>query len=66
MHAGTKTRDTLIQTAAISGVCAGTTIMTLDGETPVEHLAPGSRVITRDTGMAVLRAVTVQIGRAHV
>ena len=60
MHAGTKTRDTLIQTAAISGVCAGTTIMTLDGETPVEHLTPGSRVITRDTGMAVLRSVTVQ------
>lgn len=42
-----------------AGVCAGTTIMTLDGEMPVEHLKPGTRVITRDSGMAVLRDVKV-------
>ena len=62
MHTGTKTRDTVATAAThlISGVCAGTTIMTLDGEMPVEHLTAGTRVITRDSGMAVLRDVTAQ------
>ncbi|MFZ3582357.1 Hint domain-containing protein [Loktanella sp. DJP18] len=60
MHTGTKTRDTVATAATqlVSGVCAGTTIMTLDGEIPVEHLTAGTRVITRDSGMAVLRGVT--------
>ena len=62
MHTGTKTRDTVATAAThlISGVCAGTTIMTLDGEMPVEHLTAGTRVITRDSGMAVLRDVTAR------
>lgn len=38
----------------LSGLAEGTIILTLDGELPVEHLAPGDRIITRDTGMAVL------------
>ncbi|SHE49221.1 Hint domain-containing protein [Loktanella atrilutea] len=62
MTTGTRTRDT-ITAAAVSGVCAGTTIMTLNGEVSVERLAPGARVITRDTGMAVLRAVSVRTVR---
>lgn len=41
----------------VAGLCAGTTVMTLDGELPVEHLAPGDRIITRDSGMAVLRDI---------
>jgi len=41
-----------------AGVCVGTTIMTLEGETPVEHLTPGDRIITRDSGMAVLKEIT--------
>jgi len=44
--------------ANVSGLAAGTTVMTLDGETPVENLKVGSRIITRDTGMAVLRSIT--------
>ena len=62
MHTGTITRDTVATAAThlISGVCAGTTIMTLDGEMPVEHLTAGTRVITRDSGMAVLRDVTAR------
>jgi len=40
-----------------TGICAGTNIMTLDGEMPVEHLSPGDRVITRDSGMAVVREI---------
>ena len=40
-----------------TGFFAGTTILTLDGELPVEFLSPGDRVITRDSGIATLRAV---------
>lgn len=43
--------------ANVSGLTAGTTVMTLDGEIPVEHLSAGERVITRDAGMAVLREI---------
>ena len=30
--------------------------MTLDGEMPVEHLSVGDRIITRDSGMSVIKA----------
>lgn len=43
--------------ANVSGLTAGTTVMTLDGELPVEHLNIGDRIITRDAGMAVLRDI---------
>lgn len=42
-----------------SGFLVGSKILTLDGELPVEHLCVGDRVITRDTGMAVLQAIHV-------
>ena len=62
MQLGTKDRaataqDTITRNA---GICAGTTIMTLDGEMPVEHLNEGDRVITRDSGMAVLRRIVAR------
>lgn len=41
------------------GICGGTTVLTLAGELPVEHLVRGDRVITRDSGTAVLRGVRV-------
>lgn len=40
-----------------AGVCVGTTVLTLQGETPVEHLNVGDRIITRDSGMAILRDI---------
>lgn len=40
-----------------AGIAAGTIVLTLDGEIPVEHLNAGDRVITRDTGIATLVAV---------
>lgn len=43
----------------VSGLLAGTTVMTMDGVLPVEHLTAGDRVITRDCGMAILRDVTI-------
>ncbi|WP_407493559.1 Hint domain-containing protein [Pseudooceanicola sp. MF1-13] len=45
------------QAQAVAGIAAGTKVMTLDGEMPVEFLTKGDRVITRDTGMAVLKDV---------
>ncbi|PHQ94789.1 MAG: hypothetical protein COB39_13520 [Marinosulfonomonas sp.] len=43
--------------ANAAGIAVGTIVLTLDGEIPVEHLNAGDRVITRDSGMAVLTAV---------
>jgi hypothetical protein len=48
---------TAVTPALKSGVCAGTTVMTLNGETLVEHLSIGERVITRDSGMAILKDI---------
>ena len=60
MRLGTKNRDAgeAAVVAGLSGLCAGTTVMTMDGEIPVEHLTEGDRIITRDSGMAVLRRIT--------
>jgi len=44
-------------TINIAGLTRGTTVMTLDGERPVEDLSVGDRIITRDAGMAVLREI---------
>ena len=41
----------------LSGLLAGANVLTLDGELPVETLAAGDRIITRDRGMAVLKQV---------
>lgn len=43
----------------LAGVAAGTRIMTMDGEIPVEFLEAGDRIITRDAGVCTLRALTV-------
>ncbi len=40
-----------------TGIPAGTTVLTLDGMIPVEHLMDGDRVITRDVGAATLAKI---------
>jgi hypothetical protein len=52
-----KTAPKAAKTIIQSGICAGTTIMTLDGEMPIEHLSVGDRVITRDSGMSAVKAI---------
>ncbi|PWE30469.1 hypothetical protein DDZ14_15630 [Maritimibacter sp. 55A14] len=42
---------------ALTGLPTGTTILTGDGALPIEFLAPGDRIVTRDGGMAVLRGI---------
>lgn len=61
MHRETTTKVAAFAVAGIhlNGLCAGTSVMTLDGEIPVEHLSIGDRIITRDSGMAVLRALDI-------
>ncbi len=62
MHIDSTTESDSVRQVDIhsSGLCAGTVVLTLDGEMPIEHLSPGDRIITRDTGMAVLVAITVR------
>ncbi len=38
------------------GLSTGTIVLTMKGETPVEDIKAGDRVITRDSGMAVVKA----------
>lgn len=61
MHLGQtedfKTRIAVNTAKNVAGLATGTTVMTLDGELPVEHLNAGDRIITRDSGMAVLRDI---------
>ncbi len=40
-----------------AGMLSGSIVLTLDGEIPVEHLLPGDRIVTRDSGTAVLSSV---------
>ncbi len=40
-----------------TGLIAGTRVMTIEGEVPVEDLAPGARIISRDAGLVVLRGI---------
>ena len=46
--------------AAITGLTAGTTVLTLAGAIPVEHLTAGDRIITRD-GARSLRAIHARV-----
>lgn len=69
MHLGNthdfKDRVVVAPTVAnVAGLAAGTTVMTLDGEKSVEDLKAGDRIITRDSGMAILREVRTK--EAHI
>ncbi|MEC8040161.1 MAG: Hint domain-containing protein [Pseudomonadota bacterium] len=48
---------TKAQSESIFGILPGTEILTLDGALPVEVLAPGDKIITRSSGVAMLKGV---------
>ena len=59
----TQTFDTarpVQQTAPLHGIVAGTMVLTLEGELPVQFLAPGDRVVTR-SGAKVLKDIGVTL-----
>ncbi len=55
--------DGPIHTSPSNGFASGSTILTLDGALPVEHLSPGDRIITRDRGMVLLRGLSARLAR---
>lgn len=57
LNHATTTERVAVTTAA--GLVAGTRVLTLDGEIPVEHLMPGDRLVTRSSGIARLEALRV-------
>lgn len=56
-HTAERSAQSASKVAPLQGLMAGSVVLTLEGEMPVEFLSPGDRVITRDSGMAVVRAV---------
>ena len=59
---GFDTAEAVVDMAPLSGITAGTKVLTLDGDLPVQFLSPGDRVITR-SGARVLRDITVSVVR---
>lgn len=51
--------------STFNGLPVGTRLLTLDGEMPVEYLAPGDRIITRDIGLSILRDIRVIDADCH-
>ncbi len=51
-----------VEVTAASGLTVGTTVLTLDGDLPVQFLAPGDRVVTR-SGVRVLKSIKVSVMR---
>lgn len=45
------------ETTQARGLTSGTIMLTLDGELPVEFLTAGDRVVTRDTGVSVVKSI---------
>ena len=61
MQMGTKIRAAaeVATPTNLGGLCAGSTVLTLDGELPVEHLSIGDRIVSRTSGTTILRAIHV-------
>ncbi|KPP88742.1 MAG: Hint domain [Rhodobacteraceae bacterium HLUCCO07] len=57
--------DDPIHLSVSNGFALGSTILTLDGALPVEHLSPGDRIITRDRGMVLLRGLAARVARVE-
>lgn len=51
----------VVEAPAKAGICAGTTVMTMKGEMPIENICAGDRIITRDCGMTQVKAITKSV-----
>lgn len=49
-----------------AGIVLGTPVLTLDGELPVEYIAPGDRVITRNGMRKVVQVEVTRVENARV
>ena len=58
--------EQLVRQNQMTGLVAGCAVMTLEGELPVETLTAGDRIITRDAGMAVIRAIRTKTLRCDL
>lgn len=56
------TVEAVVEVAPLAGITAGTKVLTLEGELPVQFLAPGDRIVTR-SGARVLKDVSVSVLR---
>ena len=56
----TQVSDPVLSLKKAGGLVAGTRVMTMDGELPVEYLNPGDRILTRG-GARVLAAISVRV-----
>lgn len=59
---GIGTDAAVLDAAPVQGMTAGTLVLTLEGELPVQFLSPGDHVITR-SGARVLQSVEVAVLR---
>lgn len=61
--------EAVVGLAPLQGIIAGTKVLTLEGEMPVQFLSPGDRIITR-SGAKKLQAIEVAVvtnaGMVHV
>lgn len=48
-----------------TGLLQGTTVLTLEGETPVEFVSVGDKIITRDSGIARVEHIQRTTRRVH-
>ncbi|MFO6462887.1 Hint domain-containing protein [Jannaschia sp. KMU-145] len=53
----TETASPVAEATVRGGIARGSMILTAKGEMPIEQLKVGDRVITRERGMAVIRAI---------
>lgn len=61
-QSNTQLTEPALPVLPMAGLPIGTTILTKNGEMPVEQLSPGDRIITRDAGFATLRDIKIVTG----
>lgn len=71
MRLGTQdfVKSEVVTVPAVKGICAGTSVLTLKGDMAIDQITAGDRIITRDSGSAVVKdvqAATVQVAPIRI